>query len=182
MRHAILSFLFIVATSLNAQLEVNPQLSLTSIAGTVSDPSIGGLSKKGAVSLGADVFIGGNQLIPVVGAFYHGLSLEGENGTDYTGRQLSFPFGLAYRLREPSTSFNLVGIFAAAPAIVTDNLFDEGESIFPDRNFQWQGRIGAAFYFDYVTFHFDYWIGLSDRWENRAGDLSYVSWGLGVRF
>lgn len=168
-------FLLIVSCfgTLRAQVEVNPYAGLLL---SIDDLS---LSQDGSApltytgkgyTLGADVFIGGRQLALLTGLAFYSKRYTRSGSDGLSDDAFIVPLGLAYRLRHPDTSFNLV-----VSAAGTAGKREGGDGV------SFGARGGLTAYFDMVSIGVNYYRGLSDtpsgRWE--ADNLALT---LGGRF
>jgi len=168
------------ANPLTAQVEVDLQLAWLRTSNE-PQPLIANLEPAGQFSVGGDVLIGGGHLVPQLGAFFQRIAYR-EGEVRIEGNQLALPLGLAYRLREASTSFNLVGVVNLVPAFVLSEFIPDLPTEVNEPSFQLQGRLGLALYLDYLTLHLDWWIPTTERWEATDAKVSFTTLGLGVRF
>ncbi|MEL6141352.1 MAG: hypothetical protein AAFU67_07020 [Bacteroidota bacterium] len=180
MKSAKKVLLFLLLTCSNyliAQLEVDLQVARLQGATDLLVIDLP-LEPSSSFSIGGDLLFGSNKLVPMVGVFYQQIKY---NDGFHVGSQVILPLGLAYRLRAPHTSFNLVLNANIAPVLKLEEIV-ELASIPEENDLLFQGRIGLALYLDFITVHYDRWIPFSNRWEGLDEKVSFQTLGLGVRF
>ena len=190
------------ATTLPAQIEWNPVLGGT---GGAAEYRFGPGSSEGtaqqAVRLengwlaGLDVRIGGRTFFLVPGVRWQSIDYRvqvetgpGEEELFRAGdaQILTLPLGVAYRLREAHTSFNLnlhAGVFYQLELSQSEVLSPAGRPYawHPDSAFGL--RLGAGLDLAWLTLHLDYWPRLRTP-EGFAASGGYVprSLAVGIRF
>ena len=181
---AISIFLSLLTAPLAAQVEINPyvgRLQEANYAGQFGLPAVvEEATARAPVTLGADVLLGRRQLAPLFGAGYTTATFSGPGSEEAAYAEVRMPLGIAYRLRQPDATFNLVASLAVAP---TFSVTGEGVPLFREdsRGLQWNGRAGFTLYLDLITLGGHYYGDLG------IGDVSRVlgdgwTFSLGVRF
>lgn len=178
----LLPLCLLFSASLDAQLEIYPYVGIMNEANAFVDQSpsdaatVYGNDRKYAA--GADVLFGSRQLAPLAGILW--MHRRYSAGPDsFADNRLMFPLGLAYRLRHPSTSLNVVITAAGVPAF---SLSDDDTPISEARKgIGWGGRGGIVLTFDFITAGFYYYRNFGDTPidESQRGSLIFT---LGGRF
>lgn len=202
MRLFFLILFLATTTTLPAQIEWNPVLGGT---GGAANYYFGPAPREGMTQqevrlengwlVGLDVRIGGRTFFLVPGVRWQRLDyrvqVDTGPGEEVLFREgdaqiLTLPLGVAYRLREASTSFNLNlhgGVYYQLELSQSEVLSPAGRAYawHPDSSFGL--RLGVGLDLDWLTLHLDYWPRLNSP-EGFAESGGYVprSLAVGVRF
>ena len=161
------------SAALSAQVEVNPYagvlLSVEDLDVPQDGSTFSSYNGKG-YALGADVLIGGRQLALLTGVAYYHKQYTRSGSDDIADETFIVPLGLAYRLRRPDTSFNLV-----ASAAGTGGKREGVDGI------SFGVRGGLTAYFDMVSIGVSYYRGFGDTQPGRVA-ANTLALTLGGRF
>lgn len=167
------------ATSL-AQIEIYADAALHWPANEISEQSEQEFMATTGWSLTAKALVGRRQLSPFVGIQAQSMSYEQPaNAENLRLFHLGIPIGLAYHLRERSSSFNLMSTLAWSPML----LFDEPiVGITADRSLPSHFQLGITLTLDYLyigsrwQFFPDGRFGTQNAWTTANGLFIGVRW------
>ena len=199
-----LLFLFLFcasAMSLHAQTEWNPLLGRTGGAADYRFAPRGGeagaaeVRADGGWVLGLDARIGGRAIFFVPGLRWQSLNyaVQVETGPageplfrDGDAQVLTIPLGVAYRLREAHTSFNLnlhAGVFYQLELSQSTVLGPDGRPSDWHPDSAYGLRLGAGLDLDWLTLHLNYFPRLgTPEVFSESGGFGPRNLAIGVRF
>lgn len=174
---------WLLSGPLIGQLEVYPYVGIVSGADNFwnvePDDALTRYTHQGGYAVGVDVLVGARRLAPLIGLVYQTNRYDSPRGElDYNRALL--PLGVAYRLRHPNTSFNLIASAAGVAGRVLDTDDELVDTI--REGIQWNLRGGLVLTLDFITLSAHYYRGLSNGTglENTQNDTFVL--GLGGRF
>ncbi|MTB52295.1 hypothetical protein [Lewinella sp. W8] len=169
---------------LYAQLEwyVSGQSS-TTLSDIVPQQSASEVYREGrTTALFTETLVGGGKIVPAVGLGLERIRFaplaDGDDQPEYF--RLGVPVGMALRLREAETSFNVITTLMLQPSFTFGTTgIDEN---YGPRDVQWLAKVGGRVTLDPIFLGANFQPSLGDRWRDAPSASAYWTFFAGIRW